>query len=454
MKSFYKKFFLLMIPMALKELISSLVNLVDTIMVGQLGETAIAAVGIGNQVYFLYTVFLFGISCGAGVFASQFWGKQNIPEMRRVLGLNLLLSFFLSLAFMGAALFFPVQIYKAFKAEPAVIVEGVFYLRIVCLGYLATAITTAFDMSVCCSERAGLPFLVRVIGLAVNVILNWVLIFGHLGASAMGVQGAAVATVIARFTELIVMVSVVYVKKMIQAAKPKELFSIHRDLFLQFCKTSAPVILNEMGWAIGVTLYSWVFARISSDAIVVITIVQNIERLMLVFFHGGGNAAGVFIGKAVGAQKYNQAYLYAKKLAFLSAITAVVLSVLFILLRPIVMMPYQVSENVYHQAMQMLLVMAVMMNIKSMTFLLIVGVFRNGGDTKAACIIDIGSVWLVGVPMVALGGLVLHLPLLITYAMMCTEEIVKLFVSIWRFRSKKWIKNVVMELEERDTCLE
>lgn len=131
MKSFYKKFFILMIPMALKELISSLINLVDTIMVGQLGETSIAAVGIGNQVYFLYTVFLFGMSCGAGVFASQFWGTQDVKGMRKILGLNLMLSFLLSCVFILAASIFPVQIFQAFKADPAVIQEGVGYLRIV-----------------------------------------------------------------------------------------------------------------------------------------------------------------------------------------------------------------------------------------------------------------------------------------------------------------------------------
>lgn len=445
MRSFYKKFFILMIPMALKELISSLVNLVDTIMVGQLGETSIAAVGIGNQVYFLYTVFLFGMSCGAGVFASQFWGTQDVKGMRKILGLNLLLSFLLSCLFVLAASIFPVQIFEAFKAEPAVIAEGVGYLRIVCIGYLATAITTAFDMSVCCSERAGLPFLVRAVGLVVNVCLNWVLIFGHLGAPALGVEGAAIATVIARFSELAVMLSVVYGKKMIQAAGPKELFTIPKDLWIRFAKTSAPVVFNEMAWAIGVTMYSWVFARISTEAIVVITIVQNIERLMLVFFHGGGNAGGVFIGKAVGAKKYNQAYVYAKKLAFLSLMTALVLSVIFVLIRPIILLPYQVSAEVHDQAMQLMIVMAFMMNIKSLTFLFIVGVFRNGGDTRSAFLIDVGCVWLVGVPMVVLGGLVLHLPLVVTYAMMCCEEVMKIIVSVLRFRSKKWIKNVVAD---------
>lgn len=443
MNNFYKKFFMLMLPMALKELISSLTNLVDTIMIGRLGDAPIAAIGIGNQVYFLFTVFLFGISCGAGVFSSQFWGKQDIPRMRKILGLNLLLAVGLALVFMFAAVVFPVQIFNAFKATPQALNEGVSYLRIVCIGYFATAITTAFDSSVCCSERAALPFAVRAIGLLVNVVLNWILIFGKLSVPAMGVKGAAVATVIARFSELAVMLSAVYGRKMIQAAGFKELFSIPKEIIVKFFKTSSAVILNEMAWAIGTTTYSWVFARISPEAIVVITIVQNIERLMLVFFHGGGNAGGVFIGKAVGAGNYEEAYEYGKRLSVLSVITSVILSLIFVAARPIILMPYQVSAEVYSQSMNLLIVVAVMMNIKALTFLLIVGVFRNGGNPGAALLIDIGCVWLVGVPMVMLGGLVLHLPLIITYAMMCSEEVVKVIISVTYFKKKKWIRNVV-----------
>ena len=443
MNQFYKKFFILMLPMALKELISSLTNLVDTIMIGRLGDAPIAAIGIGNQVYFLFTVFLFGISCGAGVFSSQFWGKQDIPKMRKILGLNLLLAMGLALVFIFAAVTFPVQIFNAFKAAPETLNEGVTYLRIVCIGYFATAITTAFDSSVCCSEKAALPFIVRAVGLLVNVILNWILIFGRLGAPAMGVKGAAVATVIARFSELAVMLSAVYGRKMIQAASFKELFTIPKEIVVKFFKTSSAVILNEMAWALGTTAYSWVFARISPEAIVVITIVQNIERLMLVFFHGGGNAGGVFIGKAVGAGNYEEAYEYGKRLAVLSVITSVVLSLIFVAARPIILMPYQVSAEVYNQSMNLLAVVAVMMNIKALTFLLIVGVFRNGGNPGAAFLIDIGCVWLVGVPMVTLGGLVLHLPLLISYEMMCSEEIVKVIISVTYFKKKKWMRNVV-----------
>lgn len=442
-KKFYKTFFLLMIPMALKELISSLVNLVDTIMVGQLGESSIAAVGIANQVFFLFNVFLFGIGSGAGVFSSQFWGNSDLKGIRKMLGLNLILGALLASVFLAVSWIFPTQIFMAFNADAETLSQGVRYLRLVSIGYLATAITTAFDYSVCASERAGLPFFVRASGLVINIFLNWVLIFGNLGAPALGLEGAAYATVIARISELIIMLSVVYGKKMIQAAKPKELLTVPKDLWKRFFKTSTPVIFNEMMWSLGILTYSWVFAKISPDAMVIITIVQNIERLMLVFFHGGGNAGGVLIGKAVGAGNYEDAYLYAKRLAKLMLLCGVCLAAVFIAARPLMLMPYQISESVYRQCMNLLVVLAGMMCIKAITFLMIVGVFRNGGDTKAAMLIDVTSVWLVGVPMVILGGLILHLPLLISYLMMSLEEVVKFIVCFRHFSTKKWIKSVV-----------
>ena len=440
---FYKTFFLLMLPMALKELIASLVNLVDTIMVGQLGESAIAAVGIGNQVFFLFTVFLFGIGSGAGVFSSQFWGNSDIQQMRKILGLNLLLGTLLSAVFVAVAWIFPAQIFHAFQADAQTLSQGVRYLRIVSIGYLATAVTSAFDYSVCASERAGLPFLVRAIGLVINIFLNWLLIFGKLGAPAYGLIGAAYATVIARFSELFIMISVIYSKKMIQAAKLKELISIPKSLWVRFFQTSTPVIVNEIMWSFGILTYSWVFARIDPGAMVVITIVQNIERLMLVFFHGGGNAGGILIGKAVGAGKFEDAFVYAKRLTKLTVITGVLFATAFIAARPLMLIPYEISPAVYQECMNLLIVLAVMLSIKALTFLLIVGVFRNGGDTRAAMLIDVTSVWLVGVPMVILGGLVLRLPLLISYSMMCLEEVVKLIVCIYHFSTKKWIKRVV-----------
>lgn len=445
MKSFYKSFFLLLIPMALKELVAALINLLDSVMLGGFGKDVIAAVGIANQWYFLYGVLTFGICGGAGVFAAQYWGAKNIDKMRKVLGINLILVTTFSAAFILASVCAPEFIIKIFRKDAAVVDYGVRYLRIACFSYLFSGITAAYDMSLCCSEKANIPFVARFIGLFVNVVMNWILIFGNLGFSAMGVEGAAIATIIARATELAVVLIAVYRKKLLQAANIFELIKIPKGMLGGYFKAALPITLNEGAWALGTTVYSWVFSQISTDAMVVITIVSNIERLLLVFFHGGGNAAGILVGKFVGAEEGEQAYLVSKKLCVMNMIFSLCVSAVFIFVRPLVLIPYNVTSDIYSETMNILFMMAVIMNVKALTFFFIVGVFRNGGDTKNAAIIDITSMWLIGVPLAIIVGLVFGLPLVAIYLCMMAEEVVKLMLSLRKFISKNWIKNLVRQ---------
>ena len=441
--SFYKKYFTLMIPMALKELIAALVNLVDTIMVGKLGETQIAAAGLSNQVYFLFTVFVFGMCGAAAVLASQYWGKRDIKNVRRMLGLNLILACFTAAVFISAAFVIPNHILGVFTEDTGVIMQGSSYLRIVCWSYIFTAVTMSFDMSLCCTENARLPFISRFSGLFVNIFLNWVLIYGNLGAPALGIEGAAIATLIARVVECAVIISVVYIKKYVQAAKLRELLDIPRDLISRFIRSSLPVIANEVTWSLGMTVYTWIYSQMSTEAVVIITIVQNIERLLLVFFHGGGNACGVIIGNTVGAGKTEEAYSTAKRLCKISILASSIITVVFLFLRPLMLMPYNISPEVYSQTKSVLVVMSVLMNVKALTFILIVGVFRNGGAAKTAMKIDVLSLWAVGIPLVFIAARLLKLPLLYAYIFMGSEEIVKLAISLPYFKSKRWIKNLV-----------
>ena len=259
----------------------------------------------------------------------------------------------------------------------------------------------------------------------------------------MGIEGAAIATIIARASELIIILSVVYGKKLIQAAPFAEMFSFPKGMLRKYFKAALPVTLNESAWALGTVTYSWVFSQISAEAVVVITIVQNIERLLLVFFHGGGNAAGILIGKLVGAGDTENAFNVSKKLCILNTLFSIAVAGLFIVIRPLVLIPYNITVEVYNQTLNILFLTALIMTVKSLTFYFIVGVFRNGGDTKFAALIDITSMWLIGVPLVLIAGLIFNLSLEKIYIIMMSEEVVKLILSVWRYRSKKWIKNLV-----------
>lgn len=443
MKSIYKSFFWLMVPMALKELVAAFINLLDSVMLGGHGEDVIAAVGIANQWFFLFAVAVFGVCGGAGVFASQYWGANNIGRVRKVLGLNILLVTCVTVVFVLPSLICPDFIIGIFRKDPMVVEYGKRYLRIACLSYIFSGLTSAYDISLCCSEKANIPFQSRAIGLVVNIVFNRILIFGLGTIPAMGVEGAAIATIIARSVELGYILFRIYGGKLIQAAGIKELFSVPRDMLGGYFKAAIPVIINEGAWALGTTVYSWVYSQISTEATVIMVIVQNIERLLLVFFHGGGNATGIMVGKMIGAGEYEKAYDVSKKLAISNSIFALIVSGVFVLIRPIVLIPYNVASELQAKALEILFLMAILMNVKALTFLFIVGIFRNGGDTKAAAFIDIGSVWLVGVPCTCIAGLVLKLPIEQIYMAMMIEEVVKVILSIFHFRSKKWIKNLV-----------
>ena len=440
---FYKNFFLLMIPMALKELVAAFINLLDSVMLGEFGTDVIAASGIANQWYFLFTVLIFGVCGGAGVFASQYWGAGDIGKMRKVLGINLALVSLVSAVFILISTLAPDAIIKIFRKDAAVVEYGAKYLRIVCFSYFFSGVTSAYDISLCCSEKVNIPFISRFIGLFVNLFLNWVLIYGKLGAPRLGIEGAAIATIIARASELLIILSAVYGKKLVQAAKLSELFSIPKGMLKSYFKAALPVTLNEGAWAMGTVVYSWVFSQVSTDAVVVITIVQNIERLLLVFFHGGGNAAGILVGKTVGAGEVKEAYKTAKKLCLMNIVFSLCVSVVFIAARPLTLIPYNISPEIREITLRILFMTAILMNIKALTFFFIVGVFRNGGDTKRAAFIDISSMWLVGVPLALLAGLWLKLPLEIIYLAMMGEEVLKLALSVPHFFSKRWIRNLV-----------
>lgn len=432
-----------MVPMALKELIAAFINLLDSVMLGSFGGDVIAAVGIANQWYFLFSVVVFGICGGAGVFASQYWGARNYGMMRKVLGLNIILVAAASAFFVAAAFLFPEFIIGIFRKDAAVVAYGAKYLKIACFSYIFAGITSAYDISLCCSENPNIPFVSRLVGLMVNAVVNQILIFGLGAIPAMGVEGAAIATIIARLVELLIILAAVYSKKLLQAAPSKEIFAVPRNMLGGYFKAAIPIVINEGAWALGTTVYSWVFSQISTDATVIMTIVQNVERLLLVFFHGGGNATGILVGKMIGGGEYDKAYKVSKRLCFANTIFSFCISALFVLVRPVVLLPYNITPYVHAEALKVLFLMACLMNIKSLTFLFIVGIFRNGGDPKAAAVIDISSVWLVGVPLVCIAGLIFKLPITQIYLVMMLEEVVKLSFSIWRFKSKKWIKNLV-----------
>jgi putative MATE family efflux protein len=442
-KKFYKTLLMLAMPIAAQNFVASAVNMVDTIMIGQLGETEIAAVGQANQLFFLFALMLFGVSSGSAIFTAQYWGIRDVKNIRRVLGLCLITAGTVAVFFSILALFLPEQVMRIYSQDPDVIDAGVRYLRIVGWSYIVTAVSFSFSSVLRSTEQPKLPMALSIVALLTNAFLNYVLIFGKLGLPAMGIEGAALATLIARVFEMLLMVAFVYAGKYVPAARIKEMLDISRDFVVRFFRTSIPVILNESIWSLGVSMYSVIYGRIGTDAVAAVNISGTVINISMVLFQGMSNAASIMIGNRIGAGEEDRAYLYGKRYLTLGPVFAVVMGGLLILSSNFFVSFYNVSDEVHLYAVRILIAFSFLMPAKIFNLINIVGVLRSGGDTKFSLILDTIGVWFISIPLAILGGLVFRIPVYWVFFLVGLEEVFKFFLGLNRFRSRRWINNLV-----------
>lgn len=441
-EGFLKTFIKLAIPIAVQNLIISSLNLVDTIIIGGLGERAIASVGLANQYFFVLNLLLFGISSGSSIFIAQYWGNKDQKNIRRIVGLCLIIGCVAAFIFTIGGILFPKQILGIFSTDPVVIRMGSHYLRIIALSYIFTAITFAYYFSSRSIGEVKVPMYVSSIALAINTFLNFSLVYGHCGLPKLGINGSAIGTLIARIIEMILVLIIVYKKKMPNAGTIKEMLDLSKDYINHFFRIALPVILNESMWGLGVTLYSVGYARIGTEAVASTNISGTVEKLTWVIFMGLGHACAVMIGNKIGAGDKKAAFRYAKRFIVVGPVIAVFMAIIVYFNAHFILSFYNVSDTVYSFAQKNLVVFSLFLVFKVFNFINVVGILRSGGDTKFCLFLDVGGVWLVGVPFAFLGAFLWHLPVYYVYALVSTEEIFKFIIGVPRIVSKKWINDV------------
>lgn len=445
-KLFMKKAVMIAFPVAVQGMLNTIVNMVDTMMIGRLGETTIAAVGLANKVFFVFSLVIFGVASGSGILAAQYWGRQDARNIRRVLGLALILAVSVSVLFVIPALWCPDLVMRIFTTSEGSIALGAEYLRIAALTYPLIAVSNIFVAMLRAVNRVKAPVAISCITIAINIVLNYILIYGHYGAPAMGVSGAALATLAARIAELVLMISYVWLSRAPLACHVRELFGFSKDFIRQFMATASPVIANEFMWGLGVTMYSLAYGRMGDGAVAAITIATTIQDIVLVLFQGLSAATAVILGNEMGAGKLDVAERYAKNFLMLQFFVTIAGALFCYLTRWQVIAIYQVTPQIALDVSRCLTVFALYMPFKMFNYVNIVGVLRSGGDTKVCFFIDTSGVWLLGIPMAFIGGLYLKLPIFIVYALVLTEEIYKTVIGYIRYRQKKWLRNLTTEL--------
>ena len=434
------------LPVALQGMLNTIVNMVDTMMIGSLGATSIAAVGLANKVFFVMALLVFGIVSGSGILAAQYWGSQDIKNIRRVLGLALLLALTGALAFLLPALICPERVMRIFTNGEATIQIGAAYLAVAALSYPFIAFSNTYVAMMRAVGQVKAPVAVSSCTILVNIVLNYLFIFGKFGAPALGVVGAALATLIARILEALALIVILYWNHSPLACHLRELFGYSAAFVKKFFATAAPVIANEFAWGLGVTMYSLAYGRMGDEAVAAITIATTIQDIMSVLFQGLSAATAVILGNELGAGNLKRAERYAKNFLILQFLLTVIIALLCAGTRWQIIALYSASGEVALDVSRCLLVFACYMPFKMFNYVNIVGVLRSGGDTRVCLFLDCSGVWLIGIPMAFLGGLFLRQPIYIVYAMVLTEEIYKAVLSYLRYRQKKWLRNLTVEL--------
>ncbi len=439
---FYRNVFALVVPMALQNLINVAVTSADVMMLGQVGETVLSASSLAGQVQFIMTLFFFGLTSGAAILTAQYWGKGDTRTIEKVLGIALRFSLSTGLVFTLAALLIPAQLMRVFTPEEDVIAEGVKYLRIIAVSYVPMALTNVYLNIMRSVERVVVSTVTYLVSLVTNVALNAVFIFGLLGFPAMGIEGAALATVCARLVELAIVL--VYSKAINRTVRLRARDIFVRDplLFRDFLTYSVPVMINELLWGAGSAMNSVVIGHLGSAAVAANSVAQVARQLATVVAFGIANATAIMIGKAIGAGDTERAEEYGGRFIRLTLVFGLIGGGIVLAARPILMNVMTLSAQAQEYLSFMMLIMSYFVIAQAMNTTLIVGVFRAGGDSKIGLLFDCGSMWGGSILLGSIAAFVLHLDLRIVYVLLMSDELIKIPLSFWRYRKKIWLKNI------------
>ncbi len=447
-KAFWKSMLTLAIPIAVQNLLTSSFSLVDTLMVGQLGDISLAAVGIAGQWSWLLNMVIFGICSGASVFFAQYHGDGNRKGIIHTYGIANLFGMLFALMFMLIGLFAPRFVISIFNRDAAVLDSGVRYLRIAVFSYPAILLNLLINNVLRSTERVRLPMFVAFFTTILNAILDYGLIFGAFGLPRLGIEGAAIATVISAWSGPLIILFVCGIKKDdIFFAPVKDLLGFDKHFAIYFVKRAFPVILNETLWGLGTVIYNIIFSNMGYEYTAAISILRTFENIALSFFVGMINASSVIIGRDIGCGEIKTAIKNSIRYMVIVPLTGLIIGIFVIIFRDqligIFNMGGSISDKTLQAARHIMLIYALELAIRNIPYIAIVGVFRSGGDTKKGMKYDLITLWLISIPVTAFVAFIVKIPFPMVFACsyMC-EDYIKAFLCIKYFRSNRWIKPV------------
>ena len=440
----------LALPVAVQNLLISSFALVDTLMVGQLGDVPLSAIGMATQWAWFLNISAFGFFSGATVFYAQYWGVRDVKGIHRVHGTAMTMVTVISAVFTCVCVFAPAQAMMIFNRTPEVVDQGAAYLRIAGLSYIAQTAMGMIGALLRSTGRVKLPMVTACLTTVLNVILDYGLIFGKLGLPQMGIRGAALATVISSWAGLTFVMAVSAVQRNILYGPVREFFDFRRDRLAEYLRKTFPVVVNEVTWGLGTVVLNMVYSNLGYEYYAAVTIVRTFENIAFALLIGLCSACAIMVGNSVGAGRIEHGVAHARRFVILEPACAIVLGGVLIAARHPMIRLFNtggaLSELTYSSAVIILILYSAHMITRNLPYITIVGIYRAGGDTATGVKYDMGCLWLMSIPVTVICAYVLRLPFPVVYALMLmSEDYVKTSLCLRHFYSWRWLMPVTEE---------
>lgn len=445
-KDFYKAFFTMTFTMALQNLIVFGVNLADSVMMGAYSETALSGVGICNNIQFFLNMAASGVSSGMTVIASQYWGKRDTKSIKKVSAVGIWIGLLVSFLIFAFAVIAPEFLIKLFTDKTNVITQAVLYLDIIKHTYIIYALSTILLAVLRSVETVNIGFYVSLSSFAINIFLNYILIYGKLGMPEMGIKGAAVATLVSRAIELaVILVYLLLIDKKLQC-KLKDLLGFDLQMFKDYLKTGMPLMMSSVSWGLAMSIQGAIIGRLIESAIAANSIATTIFQVATVVAYASSNSACVLIGKTIGENKSMDIIKKrSKSLQLIFLAIGVFSSALLLLFKNLIIDFYNASPQTVEITNQFIYVLCITIIGTSYEAPALCGIVSGGGETAFVLKNDIIFMWLIVLPASALSAFVFKFPVVVTFACLKADQVLKCAVAYFKVNSFNWVKSVTRE---------
>ena len=441
-KIFFKTVCNLAIPVALQSMLQSSFSIVDQIMIGQLGSVSVAGVGLAGKFSSIFSVMVSAVSAVAGIMIAQYIGQKKQSDIRRSFSVNLALAAILAALFTVICVAFPSQVMSLYSTDEQTVHAASGYLAILAGTFLPSAGASLLAAMFRCMEKARLPLYASITAALLNTVLNYILIFGKCGFVPMGANGAAIATLISQIANFLIMFFLMCRHDIYLRRKNADRYWQTGFNYRQYAAMLLPVLVCEFMWSLGENVYAAIYGRLGTESTAAMTLINPVQSLVIGALCGLSQAAGIIIGKMLGANKYEKAYTASKKLILYGFVSSVFLSLLVIAGSRYYVEIYQVEDSVKQLTRQILLAYAMISPFKVQNMIIGGGIIRSGGKTKYVMAIDLIGTWIFGVPLGLFSAFVLRLSIPYVYFILSLEECVRFAISVMILRRKKWMNKI------------